>query len=105
MKEPKIGEIYYAVPCDHRHDNAKYITVESIGRKYFTADRMKFHKDTFEQFNSGYSADYRLYDSKEQYELKVKADKCWGLIRDSLYKRMSDEEIIELHDKLKDRML
>lgn len=35
MKEPKIGETYYAVPCDHRFCNGKYITVESIGSFYF----------------------------------------------------------------------
>lgn len=103
MKEPKIGETYYAVPCDHRFGNAKYITVESIGRKYFTANNMKFYKNSFQHFNGVYSADYKLYDSKEQYELKVKANKCWGLIRDRLYRGMTDEEIIELYDKLKDR--
>jgi hypothetical protein len=103
MKEPKIGETYYAVPCDHRSGNGKYITVESVGRKYFTANNMKFYKNSFLHFNGVYSADYKLYDSKEQYELKVKANKCWGSIRDRLYRVMTDEEIIELYDKLKDR--
>lgn len=103
MKEPKIGETYYAVPYDHRFCKAKYITVESIGRKYFTAGELKFHKNTLEHFNGEYSADYKLYDSKEQYELKVKADTCWRLIRDRLYKEMTDKEIIELYEKLKDR--
>lgn len=103
MKEPKIGETYYAVPCDQRFGVAKHITVESVGRKYFTAGGLKFNKQNFHQFNGRYSADYNLYDSKEQYELKAKAKECWRLIRDRLYQKMTDEEIIELYEKLKDR--
>lgn len=103
MKEPKIGETYYAVPYDRRFGQEKYITVESVGRKYFTADHMKFNKNDFVQFNGGYSPNYELYDSKEQYELKEKANECWRLIRDNLCRKMSYEEIIELYNKLKDR--
>lgn len=103
MKEPKIGETYYAVPKQWSHSKARYITVESVGRKYFTADSMKFNKNNFEHYNGEYSADYKLYDNKEQYDLKVKADECWRLIRDRIYQKMTDEEIIELYNKLKDR--
>lgn len=103
MKEAKVGETYYAVPCDKRFGRGKYVTVESVGRKYFTAGGMKFNKNDFVQFNGGYSPDYKLYDNKEQYELKVKAKDCWMIVRDSLYRKMTGEEIIELYEKLKDR--
>lgn len=103
MKEPKIGETYYAVSCSRCFGKDKYITVESVGRKYFQAGGMKFYKNDFRHFNNGYSPDCKLYESKEEYELKIKANTCWKLIRDELYRKMTDEEIIELYDKLKDR--
>lgn len=103
MKEPKVGETYYAVPCDRRFGQEKYITGESVGRKYFTAGGMKFDKNNFVQFNGGYSPDYELYESKEVYELNEKLQEYWRLIRDSLYRKMTNEEIIEIYEKLKDR--
>lgn len=103
MKKPKVGETYYAVPYNRIFGQEKYITVESVGHKYFKAGGMKFDKSNFVQFNGGYLPDYKLYGNKEQYELKVKANECWRLIRDSLYRKMTDEEIIELYEKLKDR--
>lgn len=103
MKDPKVGETYYAVPCYKRFGKGKYITVESIGRKYFIAGGMKFDKNNFVQFNGVYSPNYTLYDSNEQYELKVKSEECWRLIRDRLYRKMTNEEIIELYEKLKNR--
>lgn len=100
MKEPKIGETYYAVPRYKKYSSNKYITVDKVGRKYFQAGGLKFDKVTFLQYNRGYFPEYDLYDDEQTYKLKVKADECWGLIRDRLYLKMTDEEIIELHDKL-----
>ena len=104
MKEPKVGETYYAVPRYKNISLSRTITVESVGKKYFLADGMKFYKETFIQFNkNGYSPEYELYDDEESYKISVKADECWRLIRDRLYIKMTNEEIIELYEKLKDR--
>lgn len=102
MKEPKVGETYYCVFNDTRRE-AKYITVDRVGRKYFYSNYLKFDKETFIEDNGQYSPSCRLYDDKEQYELKVKVNEYCRLIRDSLYRKMTDEEIIELYEKLKDR--
>lgn len=37
MKEPKIGETYYAVKRYKKYADNKYITVDKVGRKYFQA--------------------------------------------------------------------
>lgn len=102
MKEPKIGETYYCVFYDKRYE-PKYITVDKVGRKYFYSSYLKFDKETFIEDNGQYSPSCQLYDNKEQYELVLKARKCWQIIEDRLYRKMSYEEIIELYNKLKDR--
>lgn len=104
MKKPKVGETYYAVPCYKSIALARIVKVESIGKKYFQADGMKFDKETFIQFDKkGYSPEYELYDDEESYKLKVRADECWRSIIDRLYLKMTDKEIIELYDKLYER--
>lgn len=102
MEEPKVGETYYCVYNDTRYE-PKYITVDKVGRKYFYAGWLKFDKETFIEDNGQCNPSCRLYDNKEQYELKLKVRTCWRLIRDSLYRKMTDEETIELYEKLKDR--
>lgn len=102
MKEPKVGETYYCVFND-RMRLPENITVDKIGGKYFYCGYLKFNKNTFIQDNGKYSPFCSLYENKEQYELKLKATEYWMLIRDRLYRKMSNEEIIELYDKLKDR--
>jgi hypothetical protein len=103
MKEPKIGETYYAVKRYKKYADNKYITVDKVGRKYFQAGGLKFDKVTFLQYNGEYSPDYDLYDDEQTYNLKVKAEECWDLIIDRFYQKMTYEEIIELHNKLYER--
>lgn len=102
MKEPKVGEMYYCVFNDKRN-LPKTIKVNKVGRKYFYADYLKFDKETFIEDNGQYSPSCRLYDNEEEYNLYLKAKKCWIEIIDRLHVKMTSEEIIELYNKLKDR--
>lgn len=102
MKEPKVGETYYCVFFDDRK-SPENVVVTKLGRKYFYCDYLKVNKDTFIDDNGEYSSTCQLYDSKEQYEYKLKADMCWSLVRDRLSVKMTNEEKIELYEKLKNR--
>lgn len=102
MKEPKVGETYYCVFNDKRN-LPKIITVDKVGRKYFYSNLLKFDKDTFIEDNGQYRPSCRLYDDEQQYQIYLKAKQCWMQISDRLHIKMTDEEIIELYEKLKDR--
>lgn len=107
MKEPKIGEVYFCVPNDKRWNKPFYITVNRVGKKFFYSDNnhktLKFDKQNLRHENNGYSPAYVLYDNEEEYNTKIKAIECWLKISNGLYRKMTDKEIIELYDKLKDR--
>lgn len=77
--KPVVGQTFYLVATGSRYrggrGEARTCTVAKVGRKYFTVEypngaytgQVEFHLETRRQ-NTNYSADYKLYDSREAYE-------------------------------------
>lgn len=104
MKKPKVGETYFLVPNDFRRQSTRYVSVNKVGKEYFYADGFKFNKETFVQDNGRYLPEYSLFDSEESYNINVKAKTCMkNLVHGGLLNMMTDDEIIELHEKLMNR--
>lgn len=96
MKKPRIGETYYYVPYDIRHEE-KELVVTKVGRKYFYTDLgHTFKINSFVEECGCYSPRGRLYDSKQSYDFSI----CVEKHRDELRKMIGllrGEDILEVH--------
>lgn len=83
--------------------NDREVTVEKVGSKYFYADGMRFEIDTWcESDERGFSSCGACFRTKEEWEKNIRATEYRGKICNML-NLLSDEETIELFEKLNER--
>jgi len=110
-KKMRVGDKLYMVST--RNSGRSYwCKVTKIGRKYFyiMADDIpewqntRFHIDSWEHDGGEYSGHYNLYESKSEYELRIKVSKLSKEIREVFYygqsNKISNEQVLAIADIL-----
>lgn len=94
-----VGQTIYLEPQGNAARRSKEIReakVESVGRKYFTANGMKFYLDNGRHNAGQYSADYQAYESLQAIEDKRLADNLHSKIKDAFGAYKATHQLSEL---------
>lgn len=111
-KKPVVGETYFIASNYYyktSDEEGFIVTVTNVGKKYFTVKaenayiEYKFDKNTFIHNNGGYTPQFNIYNSKEDYEKNIKAIQYKNEMINSLLNYLTWNEIITLHDRLIER--
>ena len=88
MRKPKVGETLFIVDVGNRARNGgkqRECTVTKVGRKYFYVEisnywKVPFHIETWWE-KTEYTADFAVYESKEEWEAEKKFRECLNKLR------------------------
>ena len=82
----KVGDDVYIVRKVNRSKsgwNERWGSVTAVGRKWLTADGVKFNVETGWSYRSGYS-ELRLYRSQLEYEFELRREESWRKVRQTI---------------------
>lgn len=107
--KPNVGDKVWLFNRVRRDNtNSCYGEVIRIGRKFFYVKvghrpEERFELDTLRHNNGNWRSNYELHNSQEACEYSHKAIRCRHAIGSRLYNLLTDEEAVELYDKLAER--
>lgn len=82
----KVGQTVYLEPLANaarKNNEIQEAIVQSVGKKYFTANGMKFNLDDGIHNAGNYVSEYKAYESVQEIEEKRLADYLHKKIKDS----------------------